>query len=252
MTRRRPLVLTLAAVIPLVACGVLALVRDSVANTNAALVLVLLVVAAASTGVRPAGIVAALSSAVWFDFFLTEPYQRFTITDRADIETTVLLALVGAAVTELALWGRRQQARASRQEGYLAGIVSAARAVATGSSPPTLLVEHVARQITDVLDIDGCRFDDAPGEGFAARLNRDGTVDRAGHAVDVERNGLPIDDEIELLAEAGGSVRGRFLLTASTRVARPDLEQRLVAITLADQVGAALTTRPGAPNPTQP
>ena len=58
---------------------------------------------------------AALSSAVWFDFFLTEPYNRLTISDQADIETAALLVLVGIAVTEVALWGRRQQAR--RQSG---------------------------------------------------------------------------------------------------------------------------------------
>jgi K+-sensing histidine kinase KdpD len=58
-----------------------------------------------------AGLLAAVSSAVWFDFFLTVPYGRFTIDDRADIETTVLLILVGVAVTEICLWGRRQQAK---------------------------------------------------------------------------------------------------------------------------------------------
>jgi hypothetical protein len=39
----------------------------------------------------PSGrVLAALSSAVWFDFFLTAPYLTFVIIDRADIETTVL------------------------------------------------------------------------------------------------------------------------------------------------------------------
>ena len=36
-----------------------------------------------------AGVVAALSGGVWFDFFLTQPYERFSITRRTDIETTV-------------------------------------------------------------------------------------------------------------------------------------------------------------------
>ena len=117
----RSLVIGAAAVAPLVACAVLALFRDSVANTNAALGLVLLIVAAAATGIRAAGIVAALSSAAWFDFFLTEPYNSFKITDRADFETAVLLVLVGVAVSEVALWGYRQQARVSQEQGYLAG-----------------------------------------------------------------------------------------------------------------------------------
>ena len=61
--------------------------------------------------VRPAGLVAALSSGVWFDFFLTEPAGRFAIAKADDIEVTVLLVLIGVAVPEVALWGRRQQAR---------------------------------------------------------------------------------------------------------------------------------------------
>lgn len=230
--------------VPFVACAVLYLVRGSVANTNAALVLVLVVVAVAATGRRLAGIVTALSCGVWFAFFLTAPYRRFEITDRADLETTVLLLAVGVAVSEIALWGRRQQAGASRSDGYLAGIVAASRAVASGAATASELITHVERQIVTLLDLDDCRF--VPGTGaHHPRLNRDGTVSREGHAVDVDRDGLPTDDTIELLVEHGGTVRGRFLLTAATRIARPDVDQRLVAVTLAEQVGAALAAPTG-------
>lgn len=233
------LVLTAAVVIPLVACAVLYLVRDTVANTNAALVLVLVVVAVAATGRRLAGIVAALSCGVWFAFFLTAPYHRFEISDRADLETTVLLLAVGVAVSEIALWGRRQQAGASRSDGYLAGIVAASREVASGAATASELISHVERQIVTLLDLDDCRFVSGTGSHHP-RLNSDGTVSRDGHVVDVERDGLPTDDTIELLVEHGGTIRGRFLLTAATRISRPDLDQRLVAVTLAEQVGAAL------------
>ncbi len=235
----RTLVVGAAATAPLVACAALVPFRDSVANTNAALGLVLIVVIAASTGVRPAGIVAALSSAVWFDFFLTEPYNQFTITDRADIETAVLLVLVGAAVTEVALWGRRQQARASREQGYLAGVLSTAATVAAGQSSTSSLIDHVAGQIVEVLQIDDCRFDSGSGSGLPT-LGSDGTVVHNGRMVDVDRHGLPTRSEIALVIQSGGVVRGRFLLTAATRVVRPSLEQRLVAVALANQVGAAL------------
>ena len=56
------------------------------------------------------------------------------ISDRADIETAALLLLVSAAVTEVALWGRREQARASKEQGYLAGVLSTAATVAAGRS----------------------------------------------------------------------------------------------------------------------
>ncbi len=241
LDRHRAAVIAGAVLIPLVACAAVVPFRDSVANTNAALGLVLVVVAAGATGYRPAGLVAALSSAAWFDFFLTEPYHRLAITDRADIETTVLLVLVGAAVSEIALWGRRQQASASRQEGYLNGVVSTAGIVAAGNSTPAVLVEHVARQVTDVLGIDDCRFYDGVKAGLPL-LYRDGTVSRAGRSIDVGRYGLPTDIEIKLLIQHDGDVYGLFLLTASTRIVRPSLDQRRVAVALADQAGAALAT----------
>jgi K+-sensing histidine kinase KdpD len=235
----RPLVVGAAAVVPLVACAVLSLFRDSVANTNAALGLVLLIVAAASTGIRVAGLVAALSSAAWFDFFLTEPYNQFPITDRADTETAVLLMLVGAAVTEVALWGRRQQAHASREQGYLDGVLSTAATVGAGRSSTNSLIDHVCEQIVDVLQIDRCRFD--PGSGpILSALNNDGTMTYNGHPFNVDRLGLPTDSEIALVVQSGGVVHGRFLLTAATQVVRPTLEQRRVAVALANQVGAAL------------
>src|SRR5512134_3085433 len=184
MQGHRPLIVILAAVLPLAACAVLSLFRDSFANTNAALALVLLVVAAGATGIRRAGLVAALSSAAWFDFFLTEPYKQFTITDRADIETAVLLVLVGAAVTEVALWGRRQQARASREQGYLDGVLRTAAAVGAGRSSTTSLISSVCGQIVDVLQVDDCRFD--PGTGSTlATIDNDATVTYNGRTINV-------------------------------------------------------------------
>jgi hypothetical protein len=57
---------------------------------------------------------------------------------------------------------------------------------------------------------------------------------------DIERYGPPPGRDIELLAEAGGLLQGRFLLTPGPGT-RPALEQRLVAVALADQAGAALS-----------
>src|SRR5262245_42711352 len=186
--RHRSAVIAAAAILPLAACAVLVPVRDEVANTNVALGLVLIVVAAAATGIRAAGILAAVSSAVWFDFFLTRPYENLHINDRTDIETAVLLVLVGVAVSELALWGRRGQAEASRQEGYLNGLVSTAGMVAAGAPRPEPLIEYVADQLVEVLDIDDCRFDSDAGHERLPRLQQDGTVTRDGRKVDVDRH----------------------------------------------------------------
>ena len=113
-------------VVPLALAVVLAPFRASFPDTDAALALLLTVVAVAANGNRLAGVLASASATVWFDFFLTRPYERFAIAGRTDIETTVLLLVIGVAITEIAVWGRRQHAAASRRAGYLDGISAAA------------------------------------------------------------------------------------------------------------------------------
>ena len=247
MERHRPAVITAAVLTPILCCFLLWAFRDSVRITDttaatAALVLVLIVVAAAATGDRVAGIVAALSAGAGFDVFLTQPYLRLTIHDRNDVEVTVLLVLVGVAVTEIALWGRRQQARGSRRAGYLDGVFETSKIIAVRESSPTDLINHVASQIVEVLDIDDCRFVRGAGPGsHEVLINHDGFVTRRGHRINIERDGLPIDQQIGLVVGHGSVVHGRFVLTAATRVTRPSVEQLRVAVLLADQVGAALT-----------
>ena len=224
---------------PLALPALLVPFRGSFPNTDAALALILVVVAVAANGYRLAGIVAAVSAAVWFDFFLTRPYEHFTIARRADLETTILLLVIGVAVTEIAVWGRRQHAVASRRAGYLDGINAAAEAAASGSSP-SALTEQVAGQLTRVLSLAACRFQyGAAGLGRPARLRQDGTVLVADRPWDVDAEGLPQGTDTELLVEGGGIFQGRFLMTPGPG-ARPTLEQRLLAVALADQVGAAL------------
>ncbi len=245
LTRDRLAVLAALAA-PLVLAAILVPFRTSFPNTDAALAMLLVVVAVAANGYRLAGVLAAVSTAVWFDFFLTQPYERFSITHRTDIETTVLLLVIGVAVTEIAVWGRRQYVDASRRAGYLDGINSAAQAVAAGGSAPTL-IEQVTRQLTALLSLRSCSFQyGVAGLGRPARMLHDGSV-TLGRSVtlgqgarDVDAEGFP-DTDIELLVESGGLFQGRFLMTPVPG-ARPSREQRLLAIALADQVGAALAT----------
>jgi K+-sensing histidine kinase KdpD len=230
-----------ALAVPLALAAVLVPFRTSFPNTDAALALILVVVAVAANGDRLAGVLGAVSAAVWFDFFLTRPYERFSITSRTDIETTVLLLVIGVAVTEIAVWGRRQQAAASRRAGYLDGINSAAQAVATGGSP-SVLIDQVTGQLTRLLTLRSCLFQHGvAGIGRPARLRHDGSVVIQHRAWNVDAEGFPAGMDVELLVESGGLFQGRFLMTPD-RGARPTLEQRLLAIALADQVGAALAT----------
>ena len=234
---------SVAALLPLVTGAILSAFRDSVTAATAVLVLVLWVVAAAASGDRVAGVLAALSGGIWFDFFLTEPYQRFTISDSDDIEVTVLLVVIGVAVNEIALWGRRQQAGAARRSGYLEGLVGTAKVVAGGDTPTSALIDLVAHQITEVLDVSSCRF--MPGPVLDRRfalLDHDGMVTRGDRIVDVERHGLPVDEEVAVVVRRGSVVLGHFVVTSASRLTYPSQEQRRVAMLLADQVASVLDT----------
>jgi Domain of unknown function (DUF4118) len=198
-------------------------------------------VAVAANGDRLAGVLAAVSTAVWFDFFLTRPYERFTITRRTDIETTVLLLVIGVAVTEIAVWGRRHYAIASKRAGYLHGINNAARAVAAGGSAPAL-IDQVSGQLAQLLSLRSCVFQyGVAGLGRPARLHRDGSVTFGERRWAESDEGFPPGTDVELLVEGGGIFQGRFLMTPAPS-ARPALERRLLAVAFADQVGAALAS----------
>ncbi len=240
--------LAAAIVAPPAVSAALVPIRASFSNTDAALLLVTVIVAVAAGGHRLAGYLAAAGSAVWFDFFLTEPYERFTILRRADVETTVLLLVIGMAVTELAVWGRRQSVAASRRAGYVSGLYTAAESAA-GHGPPTVVIQQVTAQLATLLELRSCRFQHGvAGVGGPARLHHDGHVTIGDERWPVDRRGLPAG-ELELLVQSGGYLRGRFLMTPIGD-ARPSLENRLIAVALADQVGAAFGRQQ--PSPRKP
>lgn len=241
----RRVLIPVAVVVPLLLCALLSIWRDTLPSAISVLLLVSLVVAAAATGDRWAGISAALAGAVGFDFFLTQPYLGFTITKPDEIAVTILLLLIGTAVTEVALWGRREQARSSRRAGYLDGVLGTAELVLVRHESVETLVERVSGQITEVLGVARCRF--VAGGDYdseMALLEHDGTVTKLGHPVNVDRDGLPTDDETALLVRRDGDVMGYFVMVSAGHVAYPTLEQRRVAVLLADQVATLLGERP--------
>jgi Domain of unknown function (DUF4118) len=225
--------------LPLAVAVVLLPLRSSWSNTNMALVLVVAVVAVAALGNRLAGALAAVSAAAWFDFFYTLPYDRFTIAQPTDIRTAVLLLVVGLAVSQLAARARRLKVIAVTDARYLAEIHETAELAHTARSPDEV-IDHVKRQLVDLLDLAGCRFEYGSLLGHPPRLEPDGTVTVGHHHRDVEEFGLP-SQEIELRAFGNGLYCGRFMMAPKPE-SRPSLQARLVAVTLADQAGRAFAT----------
>ena len=228
-----------ALVAPIAAAAVLLPLRASWPNTNVALLLVVVVVGVAALGNRVAGGLAAIGAAVWFDFFFTLPYGRFTIRRASDITTFALLLVVGLAVSQLAARARRLKLITITDARYLALIHETA---ALGQSPRAadVIAGHVRDQLTALLDLQDCRYEHGMLLGHPPRLEPDGTI-RVHHGRwDADESGLP-SEGTELRVFSNGQYLGRFMMTPNPG-SRPSLQARLVAVTLADLAGRALGT----------
>ena len=141
-----------AALIPL---------RDTIVSTNVALLLVVTVVAFAATGRRAAAVLAAVSAAVGFNLFHTEPYLSLRISSSDDLETALLLLVVGLAVGELAVRGRRARALVVQERQDLASIRGLGALVADGEDADYVLLA-TASELTHLLGLVDCRFEVEP------------------------------------------------------------------------------------------
>ena len=236
LSRDRTAVLA-GLLVPLAVAAILLPWRASWSNTNVALVLVVVVVAVAAIGSRAGGALAAVSAAAWFDFFFTHPYERFTIRGSADITTALLLLVVGLAVSQLAARARQLRVITITDAGYLAQIHEAA-ALAKSAAGADTVVDSVKERLIAVLDLEDCRFEYGSLLGHPPRLEHDGAVVTSHGRQDVARYGFPAG-EIELRTFADGQYYGRFMMKPRPG-AKPSLQARLVAVTLADQAGRAL------------
>lgn len=207
--------------------------------------MVAVVVGVAVNGSRLAGYVAALSAGAWFDFFLTKPYDQFAISSRASIQTEILLVLVGCAVTEIAVRGRRSRSMADEEAHLLARIEDIGRMVAAGEEPH-FIVMQVAAALTNLLNLRDCRFERDLTTRNPSRIVDTGDVVLAGG-----RWPTLAGRQVDLVVKANGVERGRFVLTPTPGYQVP-LERRRVAVLLAGLAGAALAgseTPPGATEP---
>lgn len=232
----------LALAAPVAVAAILLPLRAHWPNTNVALILVVVVVGVAVIGNRVAGALAAVWAALWFDFFFTVPYDRFSIRSSTDVTTFVLLLVVGVAVSQLAARARQLRILAITDDGYLR-LVHETAALTQSARSGDAVVEHVREQLISVLGLERCRFEYGSLVGRPPRVDQDGSViaGRAGLGrLDVERSGFP-PGEVELRTFGNGQYYGRFMMTAKPG-SRPSLQARLVAVTLANQVGRALAS----------
>jgi Domain of unknown function (DUF4118) len=212
--------------------------RSDIRTTNVALVLVVIVVAAAALGGRIGGVVAALASMAAFDFFFTRPYYSFTINSRDDIETAVLLLIVGLAVGELVVRTRRsrEQAVTSRAEVVRVRRLSE---LAAGGEPTGRLIGIVQGELVSLLQLRGCHFERPPFPSEIPELGHQGVRNAAGSDVPTEELG-----SVALPVYGAGRLVARFVLvlpSGTTGIMLPP-EDRALAFALADQLGTVLAS----------
>jgi Domain of unknown function (DUF4118) len=225
-----------AALGPIVVASLLVLVRDETASANTALVLVVVVVAAAALGGRWTAITAAIVSAISFDFFLTRPYGSLTIDEADDYVAAILLLAVGLIVGEVVVWARRGHRQSRRGRDEIARLHRIAEEVAAGRSADDVLVS-VRGELTQLLSLRTCDFEPPPFGVPLPRLERNGSIDTPHRRFARGEFTLP-EEGVEI------PVLGRGRLGRLVVVPEPDvgvsLEERVVAIAISDQLGAAL------------
>ncbi|MEV6685439.1 DUF4118 domain-containing protein [Streptomyces sp. NPDC051130] len=232
-----------AVAVPFLVALALVPFRTGLSATNTALVLVVAVVAVAAFGTRSAGALGALSAAAWFDFFLTRPYGHFSIAGGDDVQTAVLLLIVGLIVSQSAVRVRRLEGVVVTDGTHLSRLAATGRLAEDGGSPEAV-VEHVRRDLIDVLGLRACRFEYGSLMGHLPRLEHDGGLWLGLESGDGEAAYWPErwpEGETELRAVGGGHYYGRFVLDPVPGPL-PSRQARVVAVALAALAGAALDT----------
>lgn len=115
----------------------------------------LVIVAAACTGYRSAGVMAAISTGVWFDFFLTAPYLTFRVASAADVETLVVLIALGVVISKIIQWGRRYQFELRDRDAYLQALLAISDA---GGRRGQRALDAVSSHLVAMLDLDACTW----------------------------------------------------------------------------------------------
>lgn len=218
--------------------------RDDIDNANLALLLVLSVVVAAVLGGRGAAVVAAITATIAFDFFLTKPYNSMRIESADDIETAIIMLAVGLLVGEVAARGRRFRRQRERAADAIARVHRVAARIAE-SGPLDRehrlddIVAAVQAELTALLQLRDCHLEYAPFQWPLPRLERTGTIETSEHEYAGDGFVLP-EWGVQLPVLDAGREIARFVLMGNPDMS-VTLEERVVAVALADQLGSAFS-----------
>jgi hypothetical protein len=245
---RRPLrtwvFLLVALVVPLAIAVAWIPIRATAPNTDLALILVATVAAVGACGRRPAVLVAAVTAALWFDFFDTAPYGQLAISRNPDIETTIVLVIVAVMAGELAIWTVRHLKAMRNESEELSSVRQAAELVASGEEL-VRVIEAVGAELKRLLLLDRVTFEASEQETSdltGCAVTREGRLEPAPVQTTEQRFGASLGVVVQ------GEELGRYELSFGPQ-SSTSRERLLVATTLADQVGAAFLAQAPPPLP---
>ena len=199
------------------------------------------IVAIARLGGRSAVVAASALAALSFDYFDSVPYDTWRVVYVRDVVTMVLIVAVGVLVGELTLRMARHRALADRGHRDLAVLTEAAELVAFGRDAG-LVIAAIGGELMQLLDLVDCTFHSEAPAGAASWVRRDGTLADSHGAAGV----------LDLPVWLQGEMFGHYQMVLG-RSDVPPQDRLALAVTLADQVGAALaageTPPPDGPRP---
>lgn len=226
----RTTLLLLGIVLPALAAALLIPLRDTITAPTQTLILVLPVVAVGVLAHRAAAAIAAVSAALAYDVFLTEPYYSFTIDAAEDAEAAIVLGIIGILVGTLVARELEARMRSASRADELAALRSVSHALAAGDTDR--LVDAVTKRISDLLDLRSCDW----SAGFHGRVGH--VMGTDGSLSDWNGASFP-DGIVEVPVVHHGTELGRLLLRPQSS-AIVSAEERATILAVADILAAGL------------
>jgi K+-sensing histidine kinase KdpD len=212
--------------------------RGHIPSADMALALVLPVLLGAITGGRVAGIGSAVFAALLFDFIFTEPYLTLRIGSKDDVVTFVFLALVAVAAAELGVRARRGRLAARDARDEIARLTRVAELSSRGVDADDV-VSAARAELMGLFNLRDCVYESAPSSWALPRLGRRGAFEDT-ELVAVGEFLLPTGG-VAIPVHGRGHDYGQLVLYAEEHTQAP-IEKRLVAVAIADELGATLAS----------
>jgi K+-sensing histidine kinase KdpD len=212
--------------------------RSHLSNVVMALALVLPVLAGAFVGGRLAGFGSALAAALCFDFFFTLPYLSLRIANGNDVAIAVALFLLAACSAEAGHRLRHRDRAALEDRRTFDRLRRVVDLSARGADVEDV-VSSARAELMGMFDLDECLFE-TKEERAGPMLGMDGAAEGVAGDHDFLRLVLP-PGGVALPVIGRGHDYGRLVLYARRPVHYTPF-QRLVAISIAEEVGITIAT----------